>query len=128
MDKINIKYEEDNYSYNLRVPENLNWFTIARFENKDEEEYDAIHIYYNNGKILFQTYKIVKNEKLYMYLSEEEKEEMIKIFLFSLIKKIGCNSFSLTIVDKLGYDSEYLKKRIKRKYKSLIKKFENNSK
>ena len=35
MDKINIKYEEDNYSYNLRVPENLNWFTIARFENKD---------------------------------------------------------------------------------------------
>ena len=49
MDKIKIKYKgtiKNSYTYELRIPEDLNWFVINRYSNEENGNFDAEHLIY----------------------------------------------------------------------------------
>lgn len=59
MDKLKIIYHDSlnkNYSYEFRIPENINWFVITRFLNNENDNFDSDQLIYNGNKLILQGY------------------------------------------------------------------------
>lgn len=115
MDKINIKFNDNKFDYEIRVPNDFNWFEIKRYSNYSDSNYDVIHIINNKGNSIVYSYGINKRKKITHQITEEEKDKIIKNILIHIINYIGFNSLTAVLVSKFGYDVNYLMKKLKEK-------------
>lgn len=124
MDKLKIIYHDSlnkNYSYEFRIPENINWFVITRFSNNENDNFDSDQLIYNGNKLILQGYSYMNLIKKNKYYSNELATQ--KVFAYNILKSIGINSFTLKILDILEFET----KKLKLKYwKSYF--FNNNEK
>lgn len=108
MDKINIKYTDNGYSYMVRVPENFDYFEVVRFSHKGNENIGEWIKYYN-GKIIFDSYKynIGSPESETFSYTEEEKQNLKETFILSMKNHIYNQELINYIALKFGiYDVE----------------------
>jgi len=113
MDKIKVKYSTDDFKYQLRIPNNLEWFEICRYI-KDED--NASYVYIRVGeKIYFDYFIMLGNEKRQRYLKESEKVNILKETAVDLLNSLGVNKLTLNILYKLGFEliRDVLKKDVK---------------
>ena len=113
MDKIQINYNSQKnsfYEYQLRIPEDFNWFIISRC-NKENGKSEIDNLVYNGSKILLYGYYYKNQEKIEKYYNESQNEEVQKEFISDLLNSIGINWFTLKILDKLNFDTNYLKRK-----------------
>lgn len=81
MDKVKVKYYGDNgVFYELRIPENLNWFIISRYFNENNNDYEAVHLIYN-GNIIFNSYSYKKMKKLKKFIVKMRNGKFKKFLL-----------------------------------------------
>ena len=114
MDKLKLKYDSIkniNQKYEFRIPEDFNWFVITRYKELNENDYIEEQIIYNNGKIFFISFSVINDMKKDLYYNKIEKEEFEKEFLFDLLNRLGINKFTLYILKKLNFDTNYLRRK-----------------
>jgi len=121
MDKVKIKFKsnENNWKYQLRIPEDLEWFNICRYyKTKEKDMYIYIYVH---EKIIFDcfAYYNLKDKKFGIILTEEEKDEIIEQTAFDLIESLGINKFTLQILYRLSINIKPLKKYI---FKNVFRK------
>jgi len=121
MDRVKIKFKskENNWKYQLRIPENLEWFNICRYyKTKEKDMYIYIYVH---EKIIFDcfAYYNIKDKKFGIILNQEEKEEIIKQTAFDLIESLGINKFILEILYRLSINIKPLKKYV---FKNIFRK------
>ena len=118
MDKLTINFsskKDSLYEYELRIPEDLNWFVISRY-NKESNNYDADFLVYNGNTVLLYGYYYKDNEKIKKYYDEPQDDKVKKEIVFDLLNSIGINVFSLNILDKLDFETKYLKRKYWKQY------------
>ncbi len=118
MDKIEIIFmgqESSLYEYKLRILENLNWFIITRFNNENNNHETDMLIYNGNTTLLYG-YLFKNDKKITKHYSAKQNDEIPKNFMRDLLNYIGINSFSLKLLDKLNFDTGFLKKKYWKHY------------
>ncbi len=118
MDKLKIKYNgaiENSYAYELRIPEDLNWFVISRYSNEKNGDFDADYLIYN-GNIIFKGYSYKENRKIQKYYNKNQEEKIQKEIAYDLLQNIGVNLFTLQILDRLKFDVNHIKRKCWRNY------------
>lgn len=115
MDKINIKFNDSKFDYEIRIPNGFNWFEIKRYNNYSDKNYDVVNLVNNNGNFIVYSYGISKRKKITHYITDEEKETIIKTILINIVNYIGFNSLTAVLISKFGYDVNYLMKKLKEK-------------
>lgn len=103
MDKVKIKFKsrENGWKYQLRIPEDLEWFEICRYYKTKEKD---MYIYmYVHEEIMFYcfAYYNIENRKFEISLSEEEKDDYIVETACDLVSSLGINKFTLEILSRL---------------------------
>ncbi len=114
MDKFKINFEVNKLLYELRIPEDFNWFIISRY-NKENINCETDHLVYNGTKILLYGY-YYSNEKIPKYYDAVKNEKIQKEFVLDLLNNIRINWFTLQILDKLDFDVKYLKRKYWKHY------------
>ena len=136
MDNLKIKYHDSlnkNYSYEFRIPENINWFMITRYSNDENDNFDMDQLIYNGNKLILQGYSYIDKIKRNKYYSNELATQ--KAFAYNILKSIGINSFTLKILDRLEFETKKLKLKYWKSYffnnnekYELKENFQNNEK
>lgn len=114
MDKLKITYNgflDENYTYELRIPDNLNWFVISRYLKEKNGYDDAEYVIYNGSEILFAAYSYIGGKKIKHLYPEEVEEEIKTEFAYDLIQRIGFNSLTLKILERLQFNVNHLKRK-----------------
>ena len=118
MDKltINFRSQKDSlYEYELRIPEDFNWFVISR-HNKESDNYDTDFLVYNGNTVLLYGYYYKDNQKIKKYYDEYQDDKVKKEMVFDLLNSIGINYFSLNLLDKLDFETKHLKRKYWKQY------------
>lgn len=71
-----MNFEVNKLLYELRIPEDFNWFIISRY-NKENTNYETDHLVYNGTKILLYGY-YYRNEKIPKYYDETKTKKYKK--------------------------------------------------
>ena len=118
MDKIKIHLvvkKDFMFEYELGIPENFNWFIISRY-NKTKNNYETDHLIYNGNKFLLYGYYFKENQKITKYYDEYQNNRVEKEMLIDLLNCLGINWFSLKLLDKLDFETKYLKRKYWKQY------------
>jgi len=105
MDKIKVKYSTDNFKYQLRVPNDLEWFEICRYI-KDENKASYVYMFVGE-KIHFDYFTMLGNEKRQRYLKENEKINILKETALDLLNCLGINKLTLNLLHNLGFELKF---------------------
>lgn len=118
MDKLTINFSSQKdslYEYELRIPEDFNWFVIRR-HNKESDNYDTDFLVYNGNTVLLYGYYYKDNQKITKYYDEYQDDKVKKEMVIDLLNSIGINCFSLNLLDKLGFETKHLKRKYWKQY------------
>lgn len=118
MDKLTINFSSQKdslYEYELRIPEDFNWFTISR-HNKESDNYDTDFLVYNGNTALLYGYYYKDNQKITKYYDEYQDDKVKKEMVFDLLNSTGINCFSLNLLDKLDFETKPLKRKYWKQY------------
>jgi len=113
MDKIKINFmgqESSLCEYELRIPEDLNWFIITRYNNQ-KGNHETEQLIYNEKQVLLYGYFYNNEEKIRKHYTESQSDETQKQIIYDLLNSIGINWFSLKILDKLKFETKSLKRK-----------------
>lgn len=108
MDKINMRYSDNGYEYNIRIPnETYDWIQVARYK-KEEDKMIGEWVVYNRGKLFFDRYEYSKgsNTKHNFNYSEEEKRKILETFMITISKYIYSEEVINGIAIRFGFTNE----------------------
>lgn len=113
MDKIKINFMRQDsclYEYQLRIPEDLNWFIITRYNNQ-KGNHETEHLIYNGEQVILCGYFFNNEKKIRKHYTESQSDETQKHIICDLLNSIGVNWFSLKILKKLNFKTKPLKRK-----------------
>jgi len=104
MDKINIKFNYNDYEYCYRVPTDFDWFEMKRIKRFTDKLYVLENVIYNRGKIFLHAFISLKLPDIIdlSYRTEKQRQSMINDFIRVLINKEGKSDITLTFANKLN--------------------------
>lgn len=108
MDRINIKYSDNGYEYNIRViDETYDWIQLARYK-EENNTMAGEWVIYNKGKVFFDRYEYSKssNTKKNFNYSQEEKIKLLETFIITMSKHIYSKEVINTIAIRFGFTNE----------------------